>query len=486
MQEAYLTNGTMQDEMPCPEVHAPEGVDPDKWRKDAVKLWRKAARLAVAGMRHLPGPKTGGVEGEFEFSADQMRFRGFMDYNGSSEKLPNFHTPNGVVIPVALDHKTSSDPSKYGLWGKEAFLNDPQAVVYAYKLLMETGAALVGLRWVYYWTKTKEKTLPSDVVLTREEVLAAWQSLIVPMARHQQLLAGQIPAFVDLTATADWAQRIVPNPHKCANYGGCEYRKITETERAEAASKDKRVHPYRGVCVLTDSEQAIADLAGLNDIIPTESLTRKVSPKMANAPDLFQALQGAFAGNGNGAKQAVLNPPEAPAPVAVEKGPDLMAFLRTAQGSDVAVVTTAAPVPPPPKKPSVRPPAPVAVKAAPPPVVKAVATPSPTTFVDAGKVYPPAPVVAVEAAEKASVGGAYTQAMTEAYSDAQFTPAPDTSFPFGANAPAEPRHVIETAYVAERIAIELSTELHLTPAQVVDRAYEIAQLMSARFSKAGK
>ena len=361
LQERYLTDGTRQDVLP-PECNLTD--------EDQIKFWRRAGNMALAGMPFIPGPGTGGVEGQFFATLGGIKYMGFLDWQGPAGVLPGLDAQTSGALPAALDHKTSSDPSKYGIWGKDAFLSDPQALIYACKLIVQHRADSVFLRWVYYWSKIKSRALPSDAVVTCAEVEDAFGAVVHPVAYRQVGLLAAMPAKLterdvsdpevraDLTGShaVQWANSETRrNPDNCQKYGGCEFRPLDPGEAEELAKKGKAPGVYRGLCKLSASERARACMSGLNEtkVVSSDRLSRKTKDEgvrvmitNGGAPDLFAKLQ-ASANKSTTAAQPANTPTAAPAGAPV----DLAAALKASSKAPPAA-PKADPVNPP-EKPAV-------------------------------------------------------------------------------------------------------------------------------------
>src|SRR5690606_10397867 len=93
--------------------------------------------LFLEGIPHLPKPGACEVEREIQFNLEGIPWVGFIDFLVPAEHLIG-------------DHKTSSDPKRWGLTA-ETLPRDLQACTYAYAV----GWPISNLRWVYYSKKSK-------------------------------------------------------------------------------------------------------------------------------------------------------------------------------------------------------------------------------------------------------------------------------------------------------------------------------------------
>jgi len=342
----------------------------------------KAGRMAMAGLPYMPPPRSGRAEGESEIRISGINYVTIVDYEGPSDLLPG--APPG--LPATLDHKTSSDPAQYGLWGDAAFLADPQALTYAARALVKyRDAASVFARWLYYDTRRKSKALPSDSTMERGAVVEAFGRIVHPAAVRLIELQNQCPPHEAPEAVRlAWANTLPANTDACGAYGGCEYERsgacqLTALEKFSACvsgldtakikidkPEPSRLEPERAAPVV---EGRVADnkvdlfaklSAGLG-AAKTESKPKTPSARppavvqggaTVVAPDALAALKGAIAGGSQGGsktdalaalkaatgggapKNDPVNAPERPATVASPaKGGDLTAHLKAVAAS---------------------------------------------------------------------------------------------------------------------------------------------------------
>lgn len=143
----------------------------------------KAGDLFTYGLPYLPEPGVGGVEGDFRIEIDGVTFVGQIDYRGPLPARCKFGDREQDIGRVVLDHKTSSNPPKYGVWGED-FLKKPQPVLYGtYDILRaeadNDNSDQSHQRWLYYWTKGKAKAQPSDRILTRTELEDVFERVVL-------------------------------------------------------------------------------------------------------------------------------------------------------------------------------------------------------------------------------------------------------------------------------------------------------------------
>jgi len=335
VQQAYLTVGKAQDRS------------------------TKVGAMALAGLPHMPPPKSGHVETKATLTKGGIQYVLIMDYHGPSSLVPGA-TPG---MPAVIDHKTSSDPARYGLWGHDALVQDPQALIYAAKALEDAPTAdRVFLRWLYYWTSRKSKALPSDTIITRTEVEAYWWIHVHPWAQRIIELQAQMPEgrtnALKNSSLINFGNSLPGSTTECDKYSGCQH--------AESRG---------GSCRLSPSEALAACFEGLDDakVSAVSNPIIRLTPQNTNKEngkimDLYSRLTQGL-GTSNGATQAtpqpahvidtkkstdVINAPEKPSSVAAPvKGADLLAHLQsvgknaTSQGKNttaVQVPAQAAPV----------------------------------------------------------------------------------------------------------------------------------------------
>lgn len=222
--------------------------------------------LFIEGLPHLPAPFTGVCEGRIEGKLFGLPFVMVQDWRGPSDALPN--APRG--LPATLDHKTSLDPKVYGNglkkltrrpgdWRdvnvKAQFLDNPQTLIY----LARHDASEAFGRWLYYKKSTAilaweleqyralgcddpvklekmerrlagprraPKAVPSDVVLTREEIRGGLERIVLPLGEKLYRLRekGKLDPLT-----------LEPNPAECDAFGGCPHKKRCNLSTYEIA-----------------------------------------------------------------------------------------------------------------------------------------------------------------------------------------------------------------------------------------------------------
>jgi len=155
-------------------------------------------RIAESGLHLLPSP-----------SHDLVLESAFQRGVWNGRKDLRYKFPG--ELPVVSDHKTSSDPKR---WGKtdETLKDDVQALVYAWDELEETGADEVLLRWTYFRTRPPYKATVVSAKMSRAEVsrkLGPWTELA--------------ETLVQLRSKGGAALDLDPNPQSCSRFGGCPF-----------------------------------------------------------------------------------------------------------------------------------------------------------------------------------------------------------------------------------------------------------------------
>lgn len=199
------------------EDFATKGAMPDRLTQEG--------NLFMAGLPFMGPPKSGVAEGAIDMVIDGVRYRGFIDLRGY--QIPDYDPARRVV----RDYKTSSNPKgvspegePYGLWGRENFLKDPQAVIYGTYDVIEADDTESHLDWLYFWTRGKPRVEASRAVLTRAELEDAFEPVVHTKAKELVRLRIAAPDPNDLD----------PNTTVCNNFGGCPHR-----ERCQLTTKQK-------------------------------------------------------------------------------------------------------------------------------------------------------------------------------------------------------------------------------------------------------
>ena len=189
-----------------------------------------ADNLLIAGLPYLPPTRQGQSESEAMITLNGITYAMRRDWRGMLSDLPGRSTQINLAtygdMPAQLDLKTSSQPLRYGLWTREQFLDDTQALLGALELAESSGSDVVASRWLYFQTPSKDKegqyrlkgkveAYPSDMILGRDALGRAHLKLIEPAARAMQ---EQDQAFAAGSLT-DFRQ-LPFNPLACDDYKG--------------------------------------------------------------------------------------------------------------------------------------------------------------------------------------------------------------------------------------------------------------------------
>lgn len=155
-----------------------------------------------------------GVEEYFEFEHNGITYNGLMDLNWKAHGV-------GVV----LDHKTSSDPSK---WGKkeEDLLTDIQRIIYSYCMMCKH-PELNAVNFIlnYGSTKNKPKTHYRVKYTANKQQIQDDFEILTDISG---LMAEYVDAFNTCksgTEVISLIEEIDKNPSACEAYGGCDYKK---------------------------------------------------------------------------------------------------------------------------------------------------------------------------------------------------------------------------------------------------------------------
>ena len=188
----------------------------EPWPEDADAKVIKLAR-AVIDSGTLPSPgffiDPENVERSFMLRSGDVQIRGFIDLI-----VPRARPP------LVADHKTSSDPAKYGLTA-ETLGDDIQATIYAAAVLDMLGVDEVTCQWTYCKTRGRAEVHPVRANLDREStrknlaahVLPPTREILDTVARHE---ADEVDP-IDLR----------PVPESCGNWGGCPHSEYCPRSR---------------------------------------------------------------------------------------------------------------------------------------------------------------------------------------------------------------------------------------------------------------
>ncbi len=165
--------------------------------------------LFMQGLPYLPPHAVGESEKKFTMTVDGISFMGYMDW----------YAPGAVY-----DYKTSSDPVKYGLQGRNDFLTHVQPLMYATFAQQEAESVYMG--WIYYKTKGKPKAYRVEALLGRDEILAGFETVVATPARKLVSLNVVNPNELD-------ANRDACNDYhvRCEYFSHCSQDEVPMAER---------------------------------------------------------------------------------------------------------------------------------------------------------------------------------------------------------------------------------------------------------------
>ena len=168
----------------------------------------ESGRIAVAAKKVLPGPSYRlEVEREILFDLEGVTYRGFID----------LIDPDGEEGPTIYDHKTSSDPKRWGLT-EETLPNDVQALIYATWGILEWNLDNVALQWSYLKTRGQAEATAVRAKISKDDALQKIREKIRPSAL----------AIVEASSCAESAMELDPNPAACSKFGGCPFSDVCE------------------------------------------------------------------------------------------------------------------------------------------------------------------------------------------------------------------------------------------------------------------
>lgn len=163
-----------------------------------------AVVVAMRGRDHWPAPER--IIGiERNWTRVYHGPKGPVTFTGTADLLTE---DNG--IRTVWDHKTSSNPKRYGLTS-ETLCTDTQAILYAWAL------DATRVCWIYYGTKTPIAYRVGPVELSRDVLEAGMRRLYEKAIRirpYQEVFGPEI------------VTRIIGNYAACGDFGGCYFRNI--------------------------------------------------------------------------------------------------------------------------------------------------------------------------------------------------------------------------------------------------------------------
>jgi hypothetical protein len=190
------------------EAYLRDGTEPD--------TSTRAGKLAAKGLDLYP-EAVAFVEEEIIFDRGGILFRGFIDAAWEDDE-----------DPTISDHKTSSNPAKWGLT-PAMMPTDPQALIYSAWALDYWGSSAVNLQWTYYQTRGAAVAFPVRGRITREQAQDQFETLLDPIAR------GIVDARAAFEAgSIEGANALPAKPSACGDFGGCPYAEFCERSPDEA------------------------------------------------------------------------------------------------------------------------------------------------------------------------------------------------------------------------------------------------------------
>jgi hypothetical protein len=200
----------------------------EPWPEDADPKVIKLAR-AVIDSGALPSPgffvEPENVERAFLLKSGPIQIRGFIDL-----LVPKARPP------MVADHKTSSDPARYGL-KPETLGDDIQATIYAAAALDLFGVDRVECQWTYVRTRGKSEVIPVRAPLDRESTRENLNRDVLPPAREILEVVAQHEA--EGVQPLD----LPPVPESCGNWGGCAHAEYCPRTRDQLLTAAGWIEP---------------------------------------------------------------------------------------------------------------------------------------------------------------------------------------------------------------------------------------------------
>jgi len=194
---------------------APDTKEIWSWKKERKLFYPGAVALT---MIKIPFDPRSEVELGFEEEVDGVTYVGKIDLNWVTA---------GVL--EILDHKTSSDPVK---WGKteEALEHDTQKIVYSAIGLIKIHPELMGVNFCLNYgcvdAKPQKSKLVCAAYATREEAIDLFYTEIHPIAKK----------MTELKLEKKNPMELPYNTHACETFGGCQHKarcNLTAGERVK-------------------------------------------------------------------------------------------------------------------------------------------------------------------------------------------------------------------------------------------------------------
>ena len=248
-------------------------------------------KIAKAATKHLPGPSyQNQVEREIIFDRAGVTFRGFVDLIDPTEKRG----------PLIYDHKTSSDPKRWGLT-PETLPEDPQAIIYAIWGLEEFGLDSVELQWTYLKTRGAPEATEVRARISKDEAEAKFDSIVRPAAL----------AIVDAAQNCERATDLPAEVSGCSKFGGC---------------------PFAGVCPRT-TDELIEQTLGQNEKEKGKMSLKQLLKQKKMAPPRANEFAKIMPPEVDAKTEPEApTPPAADAPVAINGQDEILQKIRESGG----------------------------------------------------------------------------------------------------------------------------------------------------------
>mgnify|MGYP003675957313 CR=1 FL=1 len=199
--------------------------------------------------------------------------RDFLEWLRAKPALLIEHTINrdGIVGVIdvytdglVIDHKTSSDPEKWGLT-PDQLANDLQMTIYAaWSFNKEPERQLITIAHAYYGTKRRSFKLVKATV-SRERIERQYQEAIAfTRVNMAHLATSEIDSF-DIPGTAS----------ACGAFGGCGFLKIC--------------NPKKGAQIMPTLQELLAKRQPKVEVIAPEAPSRETPPEAAEAAPPLEA-----------------------------------------------------------------------------------------------------------------------------------------------------------------------------------------------------
>lgn len=182
-----------------------------------------AGRLFLLALPHAPLPGVGRSEGKFSLRVGGITYSGIIDHINGNE---------------VTDYKTTGALKKAALDTKEKFLKNPQALIYAVKTLVSSGALEVKLTWIYLehkknkdGEKEAKQAKAFSFILTKAEVEAAFGPVVHDKAeRLVELKKKKVDRDTPEAEKKKKFFSLTPNFESCYKFGRCQFYDLCHNE----------------------------------------------------------------------------------------------------------------------------------------------------------------------------------------------------------------------------------------------------------------